>query len=122
MNFMLIDEEFAFKQSLYAIYDLKEEFDYKYILAILNSKFYSFIQANFNTSVQRDDFPKFCLKDYKEFLMPAVSKEQQQPIIELVNQILSIRKENPATDTSNLERKIDGLYGLTEEEIAIVEK
>jgi len=43
--------------------------------------------------------------------------------ITLINQILSAKKENPATDTSALEREIDGLvyglYGLTEEEIGI---
>ena len=51
--------------------------------------------------------------------------EQQQPIITLVNQILSTKKENPVADTSVLEREIDelvyGLYGLTEEEVGIIE-
>ena len=49
----------------------------------------------------------------------------QQPIIALVNQILSAKKAYPETDTSELEREIDllvyGLYGLTEEEIEIIE-
>ena len=43
----------------------------------------------------------------------------------LVNQILSAKKENPAADTSALEREIDllvyGSYGLTEGEVKIIE-
>jgi predicted RNA methylase len=49
----------------------------------------------------------------------------QQPFITLVSQILSLKKSDPQADTSVLETEIDrlvyGLYGLTEEEIAIVE-
>ena len=46
-------------------------------------------------------------------------------LVEKVNQILSLKKENPEADTTALEKEIDQmvykLYGLTEEEIAIVE-
>jgi adenine-specific DNA-methyltransferase len=42
-----------------------------------------------------------------------------------VNRILAAKEANPAADTSALEREIDhqvyALYGLTPEEIAIVE-
>ena len=44
--------------------------------------------------------------------------------IALVNQILSLKKENPKADTSELENEIDELvyklYELTSEEIAVV--
>jgi hypothetical protein len=43
----------------------------------------------------------------------------------LVDQILSIKKQNPDEDTSHLEKQIDQLvyklYDLTEEEIKIIE-
>jgi adenine-specific DNA-methyltransferase len=43
----------------------------------------------------------------------------------LVNQILDLKKADPKADTSALEAQIDqlvyALYGLTDEEIAIVE-
>ena len=43
----------------------------------------------------------------------------------LVDKILAAKKENPQTNTSHWEREIDKLvyelYGLTEEEIKIVE-
>lgn len=57
--------------------------------------------------------------------IPYTSKEQQQPIIDLVDKILAAKKADATSDTTTLERKIDELvyklYGLTDEEIAIVE-
>ena len=54
-----------------------------------------------------------------------IPKPDQQAIIEIVNKILALKKENPIADTTDLEAKIDQLiyqlYELTEEEIAIVE-
>ena len=51
--------------------------------------------------------------------------ELQKPIIDLVDKILVTKKPDASVDTSELEHKIDKLvyklYGLTEEEIAIVE-
>jgi hypothetical protein len=53
------------------------------------------------------------------------SELNQNNISNKVDQILSLKKENPQTDTTALEREIDlmvyELYGLSEEEIGIVE-
>ena len=58
--------------------------------------------------------------------IPLVSPEQQQPIIELVEQLLSAKWENPKAESAADERQIDALiyalYGLTDDEVAIVEK
>ena len=58
--------------------------------------------------------------------IPIIEEKQQQPFIDKVDQILSLKKDNPAADTSALEREIDfmvyALYGLSEEEIKIVEE
>ena len=57
--------------------------------------------------------------------IPVVSLVEQQPIIELVEQIMAAKREDPGADTSSLEQEIDALvyalYGVTEAEIAIVE-
>jgi len=62
----------------------------------------------------------------KKIPIPNIYIDQQQPIIALVNQILSAKEKNPAVDTRELEKEIDGLvyglYGLTEEEIKVIEK
>ena len=57
--------------------------------------------------------------------LPFVTPEAQQPIVNLVEQTLSAKQENPQTETKAHERKINALvyelYGLTEAEIALVE-
>lgn len=63
--------------------------------------------------------------DWKKLPIPDVTLEQQAPIIELVDQILEIRRADPLADTGEQEAEIDrlvyGLYGLTEEEISTME-
>ena len=58
-------------------------------------------------------------------LSDAAERTQHDAIVKLVERILSAKAADPAADTSALEREIDRivyeLYGLTEEEIAIVE-
>ena len=57
--------------------------------------------------------------------IPAASKEQQQPIIDLVDRILNAKRDNPNADTSSLEQQIDHivyhLYGLTYDDVLIVD-
>jgi hypothetical protein len=61
--------------------------------------------------------------DFRNFPIPKIPETEQQPFIELVDKILAAKKAG--NDTSALEREIDvlvyGLYGLTDEEILIVE-
>lgn len=51
---------------------------------------------------------------------------QQQPIIQKVNQILELKKENPEANIKNIENEIDKLvyklYNISSEEIEIIEK
>ncbi|MDF1883487.1 N-6 DNA methylase [Sulfurimonas sp. SAG-AH-194-C21] len=92
MNITYLNEEVAFKKNLYAIYDLKPEYNYLYILSILNSKLFSFIQINFNTSLQRDDFPAFSLNDFRNFMLPKIIESKQEPFIEKADLMLSLTK------------------------------
>ena len=126
LQFNYVDIEFAFKKNLYAIYNLDEtRFSYFYLLSILNCKLYSFLIIKLNTSSQRDDFPALSLEDFRNFLIPEISKKAQAPFIKKVEKILTLKKENPQADTKKLETEIDKmvykLYELTDEEIAIVE-
>jgi hypothetical protein len=63
--------------------------------------------------------------DWKRLPIPDVSPEKQKPIVALVDQILTAKKKDPSADISVLEKRIDemvyALYGLTPEDIAIVE-
>jgi very-short-patch-repair endonuclease/tRNA1(Val) A37 N6-methylase TrmN6 len=57
--------------------------------------------------------------------IPVKLISDENPYIEKVSDILKIKKQDPSADTTDLENQIDQLvyelYGLTEEEIAIVE-
>lgn len=58
-----------------------------------------------------------------QFPIPEISPEEQKPFIELVDEILALKKAGD--DTSELENKIDRmvykLYDLSPGEIAVVE-
>lgn len=57
--------------------------------------------------------------------IPAATTKQQQSIINLVDTIVDVKSSDPNTNTEYWESEIDRLvyqlYGLTEEEIKIVE-
>jgi adenine-specific DNA-methyltransferase len=61
----------------------------------------------------------------KEFPIVQAKDDEQKTIIKLVERILTAKRANPQADTSKLESEIDvlvyQLYGLTKEEIDIVE-
>ncbi len=98
-----------------------QRIDLKYLTAVLNSKLVAFWLKNKGKmqgqNYQLDKEPLLDIPLFK----PA--ENLQQPFIELVDKILAEKKAG--NDTSALEREIDGLvyglYGLSEEEIAIVE-
>lgn len=100
----------------------------KYLLGVLNSRlcrFYFNLICN-SSGMATIQWKKFSVEKIPVPEITAQNKVQTQKIIELVDQILAIKKENPETDTSELEEKIDQLvyklYDLTDEEIKIVEE
>ena len=111
-------------RSLYSILITDGRLSTKYVLALLNS---SLLQWYYSTMFKGETelFPKIRIAQAKKLPILIASKDKQQPIISLVDQILSAKKTNHSADTSALEREIDrlvyGLYGLTEEEVKVVE-
>ena len=93
-----------------------------YLLGILNSKV-TFFLFRFILPMLRGNFYEPSYKYFKGF--PIVDSGS----IDLENKVeemLKVKKENPIAETSSLEAEIDQLvyelYGLTEEEIGIVEE
>lgn len=96
----------------------------KFLLGFLNSKLpFFYIKNKYSSS-------SYCggitfTKDMFNNLPLNATPAEQAPIISLVEKILAAKKQDSASDTSALEAKIDTLiyklYGLTAEEIAIVE-
>jgi len=73
----------------------------------------------------KETFPKIKKQPLHSIPIKIVPLEKQAPIIALVDKILFAKQADPQADTSAWEREIDQivykLYGLTEEEIKIVE-
>jgi len=103
------------------IEDNSEHFNLKYIIAVINSNLIAHF-IKFNNKGNIDFYPD----DWKKIPIKNVSPNEQIPFINLVTQILAAKKQDPNADTSALEKEIDQLvyqlYGLTEEEIQIVEQ
>lgn len=101
--------------------NLSETVDLRYLLGILNSKYANVLLDTIRGKGNIDVNPEYI----RNIPIPTATKEQQQPIIDLVDKILAAKKADATSDTTALERKIDELvyklYGLTDEEIAIVE-
>jgi hypothetical protein len=97
--------------------------DSKYLLGILNSKVTQFLV--FKSAAERaGGFLEFKPMYIAPLAIPPQPKDEK--ISEFVTRILDKTRANPATDISTVEAELDhlvyDLYGLTEEEIAIVEE
>jgi hypothetical protein len=94
----------------------------KYILCFLNSKLSKWYFERISTTTGVGT-TRWLI--YKVELLPIAIIDNEEPFINLANEILHVKKENPKADTSELEATIDELvyklYDLTENEIAIVE-
>ena len=98
----------------------------KYVLALLNSKLLFYVFVKFYAGTMFDTEGIRYKKAFLEHLpIPQISETEQQPFEALVDQILAAKQRDPAADTRALEAEIDrlvyALYGLTPEEIEIVE-
>ena len=98
---------------------------YEYFLAVANSSLlWWFLKLTGDTL--QGDARRFKTNYLNPFPIPAeVSEAQEIEITDKVNQILSLKKANATADTRTLEAEIDALvyalYGLSAEEIAVVE-
>lgn len=102
-----------------------KRYDTKYVLGVLNSKLMHSIWKEIYPE-KKDVFPRIKKEQLVDVPIACVTTEQQKPIIALVNKILSAKKQNQKTETTPWEHEIDHLvyklYGLTEDEIKIVEQ
>jgi len=98
----------------------------RYILGILNSKLFGFAFYKFymGGGIEGEIKGTFI----ERFPIPPITQQNQpiaDQIVKLVDQILSIKKQNPDADTSQLEKEIDqliyNLYDMTQEEIQVIE-
>lgn len=128
---------FVTNKNLYILKPKTEGVDLRWILGIVNSRLYSHLYSSRVSGAVKDDFPQVTLADFLALPCPATAwtSGTTAPDVEivtvptriaaLVDQVLAAKARDGNADTSSLEAEIDQLvyklYGLTDEEIAIVE-
>lgn len=94
------------------------------LLSILNSNLVLYFYGSI-TSTIRGGYLRFIRQYLEQIPIAPIDQTFENKINELATRILAQKSTDPAADTSALEAEIDrlvyGLYGLTEEEVALVE-
>jgi hypothetical protein len=95
----------------------------KYLLGLLNSKLIKFCFINFYQSGGIEG--EITLQALEKIPISIPKKNIEEKISKITEDIFNMKKQNPAADSTSLESEIDHLvyelYGLSEEEIAVVE-
>ena len=134
------DEEFLTNQSVQSLILRNTIPSIKCVLGILNSRLLSWFFCQVNMVARRDDFPKIIIKQTRELPFPKIDynnptdKVRHDKVVALVDHMLELHKQTPRTpqDKDRLQREIEStdraidrlvyeLYGLTEDEIKVVE-
>ena len=96
----------------------------RFLTGLLNSKLVAFWLRN-KGKMQGNNY-QIDKEPLLNIPIPSATKEQQQPIVDLVDKILAAKKANPQADTTDLEKQVDQLvyklYNLTPAEIETIEK
>jgi type I restriction-modification system DNA methylase subunit len=98
---------------------------YKALLGVLNSKFIGWYFRKKFQITDEDTFPQIMIRDIQKFAIPNEMNTYLEKIETIVDEILTKKSQYNSADTTDLENQIDQLvyqlYGLTEEEIKMME-
>ncbi len=108
------------------VYKPLEGFSLTYLLGVFNSSAFTTIyELLFGSLRMSGGYMQFQSPQLRIMPIPKATPAQQSAIASLVTRILSAKASDPSADTSALESQIDSLvyrlYGLTDEEVTIVE-
>lgn len=110
--------------NVYNIGNVSKQFSLRYILALLNSKLMNLIYQSIAQEKGRL-FAEVKKVYLKRLPIKQLKHSEQKKFVSIVDKIIKQKKDNPKADTTKLESEIDQmvykLYGLTEEEIRVVE-
>jgi hypothetical protein len=136
------DQEFLTNQSVQSLIPRSEFPHIKCCLAILNSRLLSWFFCQINLVARRDDFPKTIIKQTRELPFPELNaktpsdKIRHDRLVKLVDKMIGLvpklRAAKSESEKQTLQNAVDAtdreidqlvyeLYGLTKEEIALVE-
>ncbi len=121
----LIGKDFIIRNNTHIILRKKDcQVQIKYLLGVLNSRLLNFYYWCMNPE-RGEALAEVKAFHVERFIYPRVNKMLEDSFVRIVDNIMGLKVENPNADTTILESQIDRLvyelYGLTEEEIRIVE-
>ena len=96
-----------------------------YVLGVLNSRLVSWWFVHKFGKMQRETFPQFKVNELADFPLPSNGDGYRNEIAALVEKILAAKKSDGGRDTTAWDSQIDRMvyeaFGLTQQEIKIVE-
>ena len=111
--------------SLYNAILRDQSFSLKYLLGLINSQLFQYIMYKLTFEKTKGAFTKAKIFHYYELPVKVCSQAEQQKVIAVVDEILSVKKSNPSSNVELLEKRLNdmvySLYGLTNDEIMEVE-
>lgn len=118
------DSPAAFSKNIYGLIP-KDNINPHYLCALLNSKLLNFYYKNKFSTKKDNFFPELQIYFLEQLPIKIASEQVQKRILNIVDNISNEKINNPEFNTSELEKQIDQivyeLYGLSEDEISIIE-
>ena len=136
------DGKLVFKKDINPFIIVGEDWDSRYILGILNSRLISYLYVTTSSIATKDDFRQTTLAELRRLPMRKLDRsntlenEHHKRMVQMVESMLQLHKNLSRVKTDQertaLQRQIDAtdkqidalvyeLYGLTEDEIGIIE-
>jgi hypothetical protein len=106
------------------LFDNKVRYPLLFVLGIINSRLIQYFWKS-KYYDNKATFPKIKKEPIESIPIISYGSDDSQQLVIKVAQIINIKRQNPASDVTKMEKEINQLvyqlYGLTEEEIRIVE-
>ncbi len=108
LTVLYTDEDIYCNRSLYTCLLNSNQFEIKYLIGILSS---SAIQFYYSQKFKADTeiFPKIRIKQAKMLPIPIADKDMQQKVVNLVDNIIEMKKKDVNTDISSVENQLNRL-------------
>jgi hypothetical protein len=140
---VFVDGKFVTNKSMQSLLLLDPDYSILYLLGLLNSRLLSWYFLAVHSVARRDDFPKIVLRQTRELPFRKIvfgrreDRARHDKIAELVRAMLGLHEKLPTARTPHgktlierqiaatdqqIDRLVYDLYGLTDEEIKIVEE
>ena len=99
----LVSDEFVNKKDIYNLKLTNNNYEIHYLLALINSKLFSFMKTKGSTTASKDDFSQLTLSDIRTIPVKKINVEQQENFKKLVILLLGLNKD--LNDSTNKFKK-----------------